>query len=715
MRIIENICLLLLSFYDSMGIFEILKSRKDPLVIKELNRLLSYKTRLALAIIEVDFLNNCVRTNVYPTSFWKSLRRSRIRPDANSLKRHALSLIDTLKSKMKLLDTAASHNMHVLDELSDEERLSFTDFMQSIADKETAKKQSKLNRTLDEKKEPQQSFPLEPERYVHNLSSVSLDKTQLEILSLGPKFCIPRRRPEQLEMEVQFEHLFNQTERLAPTSNEALEQFKSDLVHHCYHYRRTPFHHRGLISKKHIEALKSLRNNGDILITKPDKGSGIVILNKSDYLNKMHLILSDSSKFLRMTTEKDKTDSIEKQLTDCLKRIKEQGFMSDVQFENHRPTGTTIPRLYGLPKVHKSGCPIRPILDMNNSPYHAIAQWLADKLEPVRKHICKYSLHDTFEFIESIQGLQVKDKTMFSFDVVSLFTNVPLLETIDFICDFVDHNDIPIGLPRALLKELLLRCTFNVQFTFNGELYRQIDGVAMGSPLGPLLADIFMGKLESTTLSSAINNMHFYRRYVDDIFAVVDSHSDLDVLITDFNRAHNLIQFTSEAEDRNVFNFLDVSLKRREDGTLQRSVYRKSTWSGQYINFHSFTDLKIKRNLVRCLTFRARKICSEDTLQAELLFLAETLKRNGYPEQFIRKHSECSTSQTKIPTVPKKILYMQLPFRGDSLAAQLKMRLNKALERTFNAATLRIHFTSSPVLPLNSKDRFPVDNSFTVV
>ena len=102
-----------------------------------------------------------------------------------------------------------------------------------------------------------------------------------------------------------------------------------------------------------------------------------------------------------------------------------------------------------------------------------------------------------------------------SYDVNSLFTNVPLEETIDIICQYASIVQIP----SVLLKELLLLCTRNTNFTFNGKIYRQIDGVAMGSPLGPILANIFMSNLEKHgKLSAIINKTLFYKRYVDDTF-----------------------------------------------------------------------------------------------------------------------------------------------------------------------------------------------------
>ncbi|CAH8628728.1 unnamed protein product [Schistosoma bovis] len=178
---------------------------------------------------------------------------------------------------------------------------------------------------------------------------------------------------------------------------------------------------------------------------------------------------------------------MEKQLIEVFKRMKNDQLIDKHVFERIKSTASIIPRLYGMPKIHKTGLPLRRILDMSGSPYHCIAKWLASLLEPVGKHICKHSVRDTFEFIEHIK-VNVSDKIMLPLDVESLFINVPLTETISLICKYINNNEISIGIPDVYLKELLLRCTCNVQFTFNDVIYRQKDAVAMGSPLGPLLA-----------------------------------------------------------------------------------------------------------------------------------------------------------------------------------------------------------------------------------
>lgn len=128
---------------------------------------------------------------------------------------------------------------------------------------------------------------------------------------------------------------------------------------------------------------------------------------------------------------------------------------------------------------------------MSRSLYLFIEKWLANFLEPVRKLICRYSLHDYFEFIENIEEVNVSDKIILSLNVESLLTNVPLIEIISFICKYINNNEMNIGIPEAYLKELL-RCTRNVQPTFNDVIHRQKDDIAMISLLCLLLADCFI-------------------------------------------------------------------------------------------------------------------------------------------------------------------------------------------------------------------------------
>ena len=154
--------------------------------------------------------------------------------------------------------------------------------------------------------------------------------------------------------------------------------------------------------------------------------------------------------------------------------------------------------LYGTAKVHKPGVPLRPILAMIGSPQHATAKWLADLLKPVLLKYSWFVVNDSFEFSQMIRQFTVPASArMCSFDIKSLYTNVPLEETIKICAKELYHSEI---VPPTLLEEsftkLIKKVTLGVEFSFNEVMYKQKDGVAMGSPLGPVLANIFVGFLE---------------------------------------------------------------------------------------------------------------------------------------------------------------------------------------------------------------------------
>ena len=121
----------------------------------------------------------------------------------------------------------------------------------------------------------------------------------------------------------------------------------------------------------------------------------------------------------------------------------------------------------------------------------------------------KYTVKNTREFVEKARTLQTPDGyQMISFDVVSLFTNVPLKQTIDIILRKVYKEKlIKTKIPRKNMEKLLQLCTQGTPFMFNGKMYVQIDGVMMGSPLGALFANIFMCELENTIVPQLGDNI----------------------------------------------------------------------------------------------------------------------------------------------------------------------------------------------------------------
>ena len=112
---------------------------------------------------------------------------------------------------------------------------------------------------------------------------------------------------------------------------------------------------------------------------------------------------------------------------------------------------------------------------------------------------------------------------MYSFDVKSLFTNVPLDGRIEICINALYHdlNSVAHAVEKSMLRKLLLKATREVKFSFVDNMFSHVDGIAMGSPLGPTLANIFVGCHESL-LTSALDTLPMvYLRYIDDCFAIL--------------------------------------------------------------------------------------------------------------------------------------------------------------------------------------------------
>ena len=167
-------------------------------------------------------------------------------------------------------------------------------------------------------------------------------------------------------------------------------------------------------------------------------------------------------------------------------------------YESVRPSGSQCPKLYGLPKTHKAGIPTRPILDMSNSVQYKISKLLIKILEPVSSKFSTFCIKDSFSFVEVIRKTSLTPSNMCSFDIKSLFTNVPVDETIKICLNELYNPDLPAPLiPKDVCLSLLNMAVKNVEFSFNSYIYKKIDGVAIGSPLGPILANIFLWYFES--------------------------------------------------------------------------------------------------------------------------------------------------------------------------------------------------------------------------
>ena len=199
--------------------------------------------------------------------------------------------------------------------------------------------------------------------------------------------------------------------------------------------------------------------------------------------------------------------------------------ISDDIYNKLRASGSSPGILYGLPKIHKpdfaTKFQFRPIFAAYNIPSYNISKFLV----PILSHLTinNFTVNNSYSFSKDISTVENADNLfMVSFDVENLFTNVPLHETIGIILDqlFIRNFSKVMGLSKKLFKQLLELSVLNSFFLFNGKLYKQLEGLGMGFPLGPTFANIFMCFMEQKWLSDCPLDFKpvYYRRYIDDTF-----------------------------------------------------------------------------------------------------------------------------------------------------------------------------------------------------
>ena len=179
-------------------------------------------------------------------------------------------------------------------------------------------------------------------------------------------------------------------------------------------------------------------------------------------------IINGSSKF--RPTKEDPTLSREGRLQRLLRKLKKNGHLDNAVYENIYPKGSQRARIYGLPKLHKdfganSTPPFRPIVSSIGTYNYNLAKYFCDLLSP---HIpTEHCATNTFTIVQDIQSLSMFGKFMVSFDVESLFTNIPLEKCIDLAVNYISEGNPDLKLTESELRSLFTVATAQTHFLFN--------------------------------------------------------------------------------------------------------------------------------------------------------------------------------------------------------------------------------------------------------
>jgi hypothetical protein len=709
---------------------------------KNMDRYFNTNKKIEICERGIDYIKECLHHNKFPKFSKINLGNKEIHDNKKFIfkMRHEITEQE-LKNKFKRkksLNKDLKRLKRKIDDISTEHWTRLLSFVQEKVERiryELNKKhKQKLRRlgveptyNIDDKfiTKRGKKTSQELQEPIFNISSRALSEIEKRVLSKGLKFGIKPKRIDTYEILARFEELAQSLDKLEISDNNeekanlkanlnSKSGFLQELQTLAFEFIELSKNAYDSFTDEEHRALEELTKDKTIIITKADKGNAVVIQDVDAYRNKIGELLNKDNKFNEIAS--DPTVIRERKLRDLInsmkdtpknrnetnKKKKRKYFIQESTANRIQPCGSRAGLLYGLPKVHKSNYPLRPIISAINTYNYKLAKYLDEILKPFAQ-TNEHLLKDTFDFVNKVKCINTQtDRYMVSFDIESLFTNIPTQETIEIILNLVfEKNENFHGLEREDLKRLLTICTQESHFQFNGKFYDQVDGVSMGSPLGPLFANVFMNHFEKEHMTQLKElGIQVWLRYVDDIFATCSDKTQADNIMHFLNKQHPNIRFTTEYEEDNKLPFLDTCVIRGTE-KYRTNIYHKKTFTGVYLNWKSLTSRQYKLKLIYCLMDRIWKICSlEEERNVEIEKLKQILLKNEYPSEIIEK--EISTFigrktnpkpiQEKVNTRNTKKIIV-LPYVNRK-ADHFSKRLRNLVENNFKDVKMNVAFTA---------------------
>nr|VZH99619.1 unnamed protein product [Spirometra erinaceieuropaei] len=329
------------------------------------------------------------------------------------------------------------------------------------------------------------SSPEENEILAHNMSSKQLTPAQLKLLS--QEACFNTTDADPVNLIATVESILKQTGESDETAHLIRQQVTSLVMAH------KP---RAIITRAEQSVLRALRNDTSIVILPADKGRSTVVLDKTNYVRKANDLLEDRQAYLPCGEE-----SIKKPVTQLDKTLADMQSNKAISKSVRlaiKPTDADPPRFYGLPKVHKAGLPLRPIVSLRGAPTYNLAKWLFRSMRSLTSDSTT-TVCSAAQFLERLKGMRLnEDEVMVSFDVTSLFTSIPHWLAVETVGELLErkYDETSESVKWRHLIQLLKFC-LKTFFTFGGRVYEQIKGTPMGSPLSGFIAEAVLQKVET--------------------------------------------------------------------------------------------------------------------------------------------------------------------------------------------------------------------------
>lgn len=639
----------------------------------EQNSYTKYTTKIKLLSADIWFLKQCKKQEVYPNFI--RVKVSKSSAISNKIEKYAkkkwldseIKYLYTKRSLLELDSYALFKKLtYKLDETGYQNWSIFQRHMFSMVNAKFRKKMALLNKKLKQQKKLSNNKSIvptvEPIDIVVNESTQQFNNDELKLLNNGLKFGISDQNNILEEtitcVESAIQYLPNSSKgsiRESVRSNVSKEIAKSIKVKQSAHQQNT---------------IKNLKKK-DVFYLKADKGNKLVILDKHEYFDRMNNLI-EKGPYLKLT--KTPLPKMISELNTTLKVCK--NIVTPELRRKLHVSNPSVPKLYGLPKIHKPGNSMRPIVSAIGAPTYKLAKWLTEVFENLSERQPTLSVKNSLEFIDTVKNITLQPgEILVSFDVSSLFPSVPIPQTLQYLKDLLNSNNMS-PLEVEAYVHLTNLCMQQNCFQIENTFYEQKEGTAMGNPLSPFLANLFMSRFETEFKATHDYFPRIWTRYVDDIFAIFDTKSsELDTFIQSLNSKFPTIQFTMEKEDQLQLPFLDILISRKE-AHLEFDIYRKDTSTFRYIPNHSHHCPQQKMASLNFLVHRLLSVpLNPARFEKEKLTIKKIAISNGYESDLIDKIIRKKLYKIKLNNTStfkresQKTKYISIPY--DNLTRKL--------------------------------------------
>jgi len=382
--------------------------------------------------------------------------------------------------------------------------------------------------------------------------------------------------------------------------------------------------------RRDLTTLQNWRKTNNYLVLQSDKNLGTTVVSSEWYNEKLDALVINNRDFELITDYHAKFLPVFDEIQRCENRFL-PAEVKDFILAGCDVQKITLPRFHGLPKIHKDPWALRPIVPCHSYPLANASKVLSHILK-LRVEESPWILESTQELARLLEKIRIPSGEKYwlcTGDVTAMYPNIPRQKAHQILGEFA--REVSTELEYINLITKLAQWSDNyLVFEHKNNYYYQKEGLAMGIPAAPDVANLYMAHFENSFAGEFL----LYKRYIDDVFVLVKADSKKAVLEQLSKVKADGLTLTWSVEEKTC-NFLDLSISF-ETGYLSFKPYRKPLNSYERLPFTSAHPLHVKRAAFLGEVSRIARLCSKhDTYYNEIAHVRDIYLKRAYPPQLL--------------------------------------------------------------------------------